>query len=173
MLSIGNQPDRIQALINGVVDAADLSPSRRRSAERKGFKICGTQSRRYPIRRCRSLHARKWVAEIVIPVMRMVKAHVEGIHFLKANKRLQYESSKQIPQNQRPRAARRSRTKFIARISSRFPTRSPRGCSRPMNMSPSSAPKFGIKSPTRSWTQASSPSSRKAASSERSLNSSR
>ena len=34
MLSIGTQPDRIQALINGVVDAADLSHPADTQAER-------------------------------------------------------------------------------------------------------------------------------------------
>ena len=39
LLSIGNQPDRIQALYNGVVDAADLSHPADVQAERKGYRV--------------------------------------------------------------------------------------------------------------------------------------
>ena len=50
---------------------------------------------------------RKWVAEDRDTVMRMVKAHVEAIHYLKANKEFSMKVLGQIPQNQRSRAARR------------------------------------------------------------------
>jgi len=86
MLSIGNQPDRIQALINGVVDAADLSHPADVQAERKGFKILWDAKQEVSYPSMSIVTRRKWVAEDRDTVMRMVKAHVEGIHYLKANR---------------------------------------------------------------------------------------
>ena len=86
MLSIGTQPDRIQALINGVVDAADLSYPADVQAERKGFKVLWDAKQEVSYPSMSIVTRRKWVAEDRDTVMRMVKAHVEGIHYLKANK---------------------------------------------------------------------------------------
>src|SRR5919108_3207287 len=86
MLSIGTQPDRIQALINGVVDAADLSFPADVQAERKGFKVLWDAKQEVAYPSMSIVTRRKWVAEDRDTVMRMVKAHVEGIHYLKANK---------------------------------------------------------------------------------------
>jgi NitT/TauT family transport system substrate-binding protein len=86
MLSIGNQPDRIQALMNGVVDAADLSYPADVQAERKGFKVLWDAKKEVAYPSMSVVTRRKWVAEDRDTVMRMVKAHVEGIHFLKTNK---------------------------------------------------------------------------------------
>src|SRR6266568_9069990 len=86
MLSIGTQPDRIQALINGVVDAADLSHPADTQAERKGFKILWDAKQEVSYPSMSIVTRRKWVAEDRDTVMRMVKAHVEAIHYLKANK---------------------------------------------------------------------------------------
>src|SRR6185436_834201 len=86
MLSIGTQPDRIQALINGVVDAADLSHPADTQAERKGFKILWDAKQEVAYPSMSMVTRRKWVAEDRDTVMRMVKAHVEAIHYLKANK---------------------------------------------------------------------------------------
>jgi NitT/TauT family transport system substrate-binding protein len=46
MLAIGNQPDRLQALFNGAVDAVDLSHPADRQAERKVIACYGMPSRR-------------------------------------------------------------------------------------------------------------------------------
>ena len=86
MLSIGTQPDRIQALINGVVDAADLSHPADTQAERKGFRILWDAKQEVAYPSMSIVTRRKWVAEDRDTVMRMVKAHVEAIHYLKANK---------------------------------------------------------------------------------------
>ena len=86
MLSIGTQPDRIQALVNGLVDAADLSYPADVQAERKGFKILWDAKQEVSYPSMSIVTRRKWVAEDRDTVMRMVKAHVEAIHFLKANK---------------------------------------------------------------------------------------
>jgi len=86
LLSIGNQPDRIQALVNGVVDGADLSHPADTQAERKGFKILWDAKQEVAYPSMSVVTRRKSVAEDRDTVMRMVKAHVEAIHYLKANK---------------------------------------------------------------------------------------
>lgn len=86
MLSIGTQPDRIQALLNGVVDAADLSHPADTQAERKGFKILWDAKQEVAYPSMSIVTRRKWVNEDRDSVMRMVKAHVEAISYLKANK---------------------------------------------------------------------------------------
>lgn len=86
MLSIGTQPDRIQALINGVVDAADLSYPADVQAERKGYKVLWDAKQEVAYPSMSVVTRRKWVVEDRDMVMRMVKAHVEGIHLLKTNK---------------------------------------------------------------------------------------
>jgi len=86
LLSIGNQPDRIQALLNGLVDAADLSYPADVQAERKGFRVLWEAKEEVTYPSMSVVTRRKWAVEDRETVMRMVKAHVEGIHFLKANK---------------------------------------------------------------------------------------
>jgi NitT/TauT family transport system substrate-binding protein len=86
MLSIGTQPDRIQALVNGVVDAADLSYPADVQAERKGYKVLWDAKQEVAYPSMSIVTRRKWVVEDRDTVMRMVKAHVEAIHYLKANK---------------------------------------------------------------------------------------
>jgi NitT/TauT family transport system substrate-binding protein len=86
MLSIGQQPDRIQALLNGVIDAADLSYPADVQAQRKGYKILWDAKEEVAYPSMSVVTRRKWVAEDRDTVMRMVKAQVEAIHYLKANK---------------------------------------------------------------------------------------
>ena len=86
MLSVGTQPDRIQALINGVVDAADLSYPADVQAERKGYKVLWDAKQEVAYPSMSVVTRRKSVTEDRDTVMRMVKAHVEGIHLLKNNK---------------------------------------------------------------------------------------
>jgi NitT/TauT family transport system substrate-binding protein len=54
MLSIGNQPDRIQALFTGLVDAADLSHPADIQAERKGYRILWDAKQEVAYPSCRS-----------------------------------------------------------------------------------------------------------------------
>ena len=86
MLSIGTQPDRIQALMTGLVDAADLSYPADVQAERKGYVVLWDAKREVSYPSMSVVTRRKWVSEDRDTVMRMVKAHVEAIHFLKTNK---------------------------------------------------------------------------------------
>jgi NitT/TauT family transport system substrate-binding protein len=86
MLAIGNQPDRLQALFNGAVDAADLSHPADRQAERKGYRMLWDAKQEVSYPSMSIVTRRKHTIDDRDSVMRMVKAHVEGIHLLKSNK---------------------------------------------------------------------------------------
>ena len=86
MLSIGNQPERIQALETGAVDAADLSFPADVQATRKGFKVLWDAKKEVSYPSMSVVLRRKSVVDDRDTVIRMVKAHVEAIHFLKTNK---------------------------------------------------------------------------------------
>ena len=86
MLSVGTQPERIQALVSGAVDAADLSFPADVQAERKGFKVLWDAKQEVSYPSMSVVLRRKSITDDRDTVMRMVKAHVEAIHFLKANK---------------------------------------------------------------------------------------
>ena len=88
LLSIGNQPDRIQALYNGVVDAADLSHPADVQAEREGYRVLWDAKQEVSYPSMSIVTRRKHTSEDRDSVMRMIKAHVEGIHILKSNKEL-------------------------------------------------------------------------------------
>ena len=118
MLSIGTQPDRIQALFNGLVDAADLSHPADIQAERKGYRILWDAKQEVAYPSMSIVTRRKWVNEDRDSVMRMVKAHVEAIHYLKANKEF---SMKILVSISKPTTASCSKvpTRSIAKTSSR------------------------------------------------------
>ena len=78
---------------------------------------------------------RKWVAEDRDTVMRMVKAHVEAIHYLEGQQGVQHEGLGKYHKNQRSRIARKLLRRFTARTLFQFPTRSRKDCSRPTNTS--------------------------------------
>jgi ABC-type nitrate/sulfonate/bicarbonate transport system substrate-binding protein len=86
MLAIGAQPDRLQALFNGAVDAADLSHPADVQAERKGYRMLWDAKQEVSYPSMSIVTRRKHTIDDRDSVMRMVKAHVEGIHLLKANK---------------------------------------------------------------------------------------
>jgi NitT/TauT family transport system substrate-binding protein len=86
MLAIGTQPDRLQALFNGAVDAADLSHPADVQAERKGFRMLWDAKQEVSYPSMSIVTRRKYTVDDRDSVMRMVKAHVEGIHLLKTNK---------------------------------------------------------------------------------------
>jgi len=86
MLSIGTQPERIQALVTGAVDAADLSFPADVQAERKGFRVLWDAKKEVSYPSMSVVLRRKSIIEDRDTVMRMVKAHVEAIQFLKTNK---------------------------------------------------------------------------------------
>jgi len=86
MLAIGAQPDRLQALFNGAVDAADLSPPADVQAERKGYRMLWDAKQEVSYPSMSVVTRRKHTIDDRDSVMRMLKAHVEGIHLLKSNK---------------------------------------------------------------------------------------
>ena len=86
MITIGNTPERIQALVSGGVDAADLSYPADVQAERLGFKVLWDAKQEVSYPSMSVVMRRKSIPEDRDTVMRMVKAHVEAIHYLKANK---------------------------------------------------------------------------------------
>jgi NitT/TauT family transport system substrate-binding protein len=85
MLSVGTQPDRLQALMSGLVDGADLSHPADNQAERKGFRVLWDAKQEVSYPSMSVVTRRRAVAEDRDTVMRMVKAHVEAIHYLKNN----------------------------------------------------------------------------------------
>jgi NitT/TauT family transport system substrate-binding protein len=66
MLAIGTQPDRLQALFNGAVDAADLSHPADVQAERKGFRMLWDAKREAAIHPCRSSRGENTPSTIAI-----------------------------------------------------------------------------------------------------------
>jgi len=86
MLAIGAQPDRLQALFNGAVDAADVSHPADAQAERKGYRMLWDAKQEVSYPSMSIVTRRKHTIDDRDGVMRMVKAHVEGIHLLKTNK---------------------------------------------------------------------------------------
>jgi len=86
MLAIGAQPDRLQALFNGAVDAADVSHPADVQAERKGYRMLWDAKQEVSYPSMSIVTRRKHTIDDRDSVLRMVKAHVEGIHLLKTNK---------------------------------------------------------------------------------------
>src|SRR5918996_6093146 len=78
LITIGNTPERIQALASGGVDAADLNYPADAQAERLGFKVLWDAKKEVSYPSMSVVTRRKSVLEDRDTVMRMVKAHVEA-----------------------------------------------------------------------------------------------
>lgn len=91
-LAVGNTGERLQALYNGSVDAADLSYPADVQAERKGFRPLLDAKKEIVYPTASVVTRRKTIKEERDTVMRFVRAFVEGIAYLKQNK----EESKRI-----------------------------------------------------------------------------
>src|SRR5882724_780197 len=85
-LTIGAPPDRVQALEAKLVDAADLSYPFDVQAQKKGYRTLWDARIEVPYPSMSVVTRRKTVQEDRDTVMRMMRAHVEGIHFLKTQK---------------------------------------------------------------------------------------
>jgi ABC-type nitrate/sulfonate/bicarbonate transport system substrate-binding protein len=85
-MSVGNPPERLQALRNGVVDAADLSYPADAQGEKLGFRVMWDARAEVQYPSMSVVTRRKTIQEDRDTVMRMLRAHVEGIHFLKTQK---------------------------------------------------------------------------------------
>jgi NitT/TauT family transport system substrate-binding protein len=85
-LAVGNTAERLQALVSGAVDAADLTFPADLQAERKGFRILLDAKKEIVYPTASVVTRRKTIREDRDTVMRFVRSYVEGIAFLKQNK---------------------------------------------------------------------------------------
>lgn len=85
-LGIGTPPERLQALLTGVVDAIEASYPVDVQAERKGFRALIDARKEVVYPSMSVVTRRKSIVEERDTVMRMVRAHVEGIAYFKQNK---------------------------------------------------------------------------------------
>jgi NitT/TauT family transport system substrate-binding protein len=85
-LTIGAPPDRVQALEAKLVDAADLSYPFDVQAQKRGYRVLWDARIEVPYPSMSVVTRKKTVQEDRDTVMRMMRAHVEGIHFLKTQK---------------------------------------------------------------------------------------
>jgi len=85
-ISIGTNAERLQALMTGVVDGADVAYPADIQAERRGYRVLIDARKEIVFPTTSVVTTRKNIREDRDTVMRMVKAHVEAIHYLKANK---------------------------------------------------------------------------------------
>jgi NitT/TauT family transport system substrate-binding protein len=85
-LSIGTPPERLQALFTGSVDATEVSYPFDVQAERKGFRVLFDARKEVVYPSMSVVTRRKSIVEDRDTVMRLVKAHVEGIAYFKNNK---------------------------------------------------------------------------------------
>ena len=85
-LTIGAPPDRIQALDAKLVDAADLSYPFDVQAQKKGYRVLWDARIEVPYPSMSVVTRKKTIQDDRDTVMRMMRAHVEGIHFLKTQK---------------------------------------------------------------------------------------
>jgi NitT/TauT family transport system substrate-binding protein len=85
-LTIGAPPDRVQALEAKLVDAADLSYPFDVQVQKKGYRVLWDARIEVPYPSMSVVTRKKTVQEDRDTVMRMMRSHVEGIHFLKTQK---------------------------------------------------------------------------------------
>ena len=85
-LAVGNTGERLQALLNGAVDAADLTYPADVQAERKGFRVLLDARKEIVYPTASVVTRRKTIREDRDTVMRVVRSYVEGIAFLKQKK---------------------------------------------------------------------------------------
>ncbi len=85
-ITVGTPPERLQSLVSGAVDAADLSYPSDAQGEKMGFHILWDARVEVPYPSMSVVTRKKTIQEDRDAVARMVRAHVEGIHFLKTQK---------------------------------------------------------------------------------------
>jgi ABC-type nitrate/sulfonate/bicarbonate transport system substrate-binding protein len=85
-LAVGNTAERLQALMNGAVDAADMTYPADVAAERKGFRPLLDARKEIVYPTASVVTRRKTIKEDRDTVMRFVRSFVEGIAYLKQNK---------------------------------------------------------------------------------------
>jgi NitT/TauT family transport system substrate-binding protein len=85
-LAVGNTAERLQALMTGAVDAADMTYPADVEAERKGFRALLDARKEIVYPTASVVTRRKTIKEDRDTVMRFVRSFVEGIAVFKANK---------------------------------------------------------------------------------------
>ena len=85
-LSIGTNAERLQALLSGAIDGADVTYPADIQAERKGYRVLIDARKEITFPTTSVVTRRKTIREDRDTVMRMVRSHVEGIAFHKQNK---------------------------------------------------------------------------------------
>jgi NitT/TauT family transport system substrate-binding protein len=85
-ITVGTPPERLQALVSGSVDAADLSYPSDARGEKLGYHVLWDARIEVPYPSMSVVTRKKTIQEDRDAVMRMVRSHVEGIHFLKTQK---------------------------------------------------------------------------------------
>jgi NitT/TauT family transport system substrate-binding protein len=85
-LSIGTNSERLQALLTGAIDGADVTYPADVQAERKGFRVLIDARKEIVYPTTSIVTRRKTIQEDRDTVMRFVRSHVEGIAFFKQNK---------------------------------------------------------------------------------------
>ncbi|MBI2531615.1 MAG: ABC transporter substrate-binding protein [Deltaproteobacteria bacterium] len=85
-LMIGTPPERLQALSAGGVEAADLSYPTDAQAERMGYRVLWDFKKEVVYPSMSIVTRRRTIQEDRDTVMRMVRAHVEGIAYFKTHK---------------------------------------------------------------------------------------
>jgi NitT/TauT family transport system substrate-binding protein len=85
-LTIGAPPDRLAALEAKLVEAADLSYPHDAQAEKKGYRVLWDARVEVPYPSMSVVTRKKTIQEDHDTVARMIRAHVEAIHFLKTQK---------------------------------------------------------------------------------------
>jgi NitT/TauT family transport system substrate-binding protein len=85
-LSIGTPPERLQALVSGRVDAADLSYPTDAQARRMGYRVLWDARKEVVYPSMSVVTRRKTIQEDRDTVMRMLRSHVEGIAYFKTHK---------------------------------------------------------------------------------------
>ncbi len=85
-LTVATPPERLQALISGGVDAADLSYPTDLQAEKLGYRVLWDARKELPYPSMSVVTRKKTILEDRDTVMRMMRSHIESIHFLKTQK---------------------------------------------------------------------------------------
>ncbi len=85
-LSIGTPPERLQALVSGAIDAADVSYPSDAQGERMGYRAIFDAGKEVVYPSMSIVTRRKTVREDRDTVARMVRSHVEGIAYLRTHK---------------------------------------------------------------------------------------
>lgn len=85
-ISIGTNAERLQALLTGVIDGADVTYPADLQAERRGYRVLIDARKEIVYPTTSVVTTRRNIREDRETVMRLVRSHVEGIAFHKQNK---------------------------------------------------------------------------------------